>query len=266
MRVFAIADLHLALGTPGKSMDRFGPAWFDHAERVARDWRSKVTEQDLVLLPGDFSWATKAKDVQPDLDYLNALPGTKVLCRGNHDYWWNSLKKVRDALAPQANAVQGDAVTVGSTAIAGTRLWDVPGLRFGSFIDWTPQPDSELQGDSASGPTEEEMAQNEKIYRRELGRLDRALADLDRVDPDRTLHRVVLVHYPPVSADLEPNDLTERFRRAGVHDVIFGHLHAIKREFQGNLFGSLDDVRYHLVSCDYVDAQLISVPPPESMA
>lgn len=258
-RLFAIGDLHLALGTPNKSMERFGPAWHDHASRVAADWSARVDPDDIVLVPGDISWALKLPSAEPDLDYLRRLPGHKVLCRGNHDYWWSSTGKVRRALGDEADAVQGDAIALGPYAIGGTRLWDVPGLRFGHLIDWRPTED----GDDSlrTERTDEEIAHDEKIYRRELGRLDRALADLDRVDPDRRLHRIAMVHYPPISAELDPAPLADRFARAGVKDVVFGHLHAIADAHRGTLFGERDGIRYHLTSCDYLGCELLDLTP-----
>ena len=94
MSIFVIADLHLSFGV-NKPMDIFGSNWERHEEKIANSWREKVKEDDLVLLPGDFSWAMRLEDTQKDFEYLNNLPGKKLLLKGNHDYWWTTLNKMR---------------------------------------------------------------------------------------------------------------------------------------------------------------------------
>ena len=94
MSIFVIADLHLSFGV-NKPMDIFGSNWERHEEKIAKSWKGKVKEEDLVLLPGDFSWAMKLEDTQKDFEYLNSLPGKKLLLKGNHDYWWTTLNKMR---------------------------------------------------------------------------------------------------------------------------------------------------------------------------
>ena len=97
MSIFVIADLHLSFET-NKPMNVFGENWEDHEKKIENNWRNKVNEKDLVILPGDFSWAMKLEDTFKDFQYLNNLPGKKLLLKGNHDYWWNTLTKMRDYL------------------------------------------------------------------------------------------------------------------------------------------------------------------------
>ena len=94
MSIFVIADLHLSFGV-NKPMDIFGSNWEKHEEKIANSWKEKVKENDLVILPGDFSWAMRLEDTQKDFEYLNNLPGKKILLKGNHDYWWTTLNKMR---------------------------------------------------------------------------------------------------------------------------------------------------------------------------
>jgi len=94
MAVWAIADLHLALGIPEKKMDAFGEPWIDYTDKIAQNWNQLIDKDDLVLIPGDISWAMRTEDAKIDLDWIHALPGTKVMLRGNHDHWWSSLSKV----------------------------------------------------------------------------------------------------------------------------------------------------------------------------
>ena len=121
MKIFAIADLHLP--AQKKPMDIFGAHWERHFERIAQDWRARVAVEDVVLLPGDLSWAMTLGEAREDLDAIGALPGRKLLLRGNHDYWWSSISRVRDALAPGMFAIQNDAVFLGGALFAGSRGW-----------------------------------------------------------------------------------------------------------------------------------------------
>ena len=95
MDIYAISDLHLQ-GGADKPMNVFGPQWEGHFDRIRRDWRDKVSEDDVVLLPGDISWAMQTEDAMEDLRSIGELPGRKILLRGNHDYWWCGISRLRD--------------------------------------------------------------------------------------------------------------------------------------------------------------------------
>ena len=97
MSIFVIADLHLSLRVP-KPMDIFGDNWSGHEEKIKKDWLEKVKENDLVILPGDFSWETYLENTKLDFGYLNSLPGKKLMLKGNHDYWWTTLTNMRKFL------------------------------------------------------------------------------------------------------------------------------------------------------------------------
>lgn len=126
MKLFAIGDLHLSHSS-NKPMSVFGPNWDNHAERIAAAWRERVSDEDAVLIPGDISWAMQLDEARPDIEYIAALPGKKVIMRGNHDYWWGSISKVRDMLPCCMYALQNDTVELGSVTIAGSRGWICPG-------------------------------------------------------------------------------------------------------------------------------------------
>ena len=111
MKIFAIADLHLS-NDESKPMDIFGAQWENHFARIREDWLSKVSEEDIVLLPGDLSWEMKLEAAVSDIRRVAALPGRKVLIRGNHDYWWSSIGRVRENLPAGMYAIQNDAVTI----------------------------------------------------------------------------------------------------------------------------------------------------------
>ena len=107
MAVFAIAYLHLS-HVDEKSMDIFGRHWKGHWDKIQEAWRSRIGAEDLVLIPGDISWAMHMPEAQPDLDAIGRMPGQKLILRGNHDYWWSSLTQVRSALPEGMYALQND--------------------------------------------------------------------------------------------------------------------------------------------------------------
>lgn len=255
MRVFALSDPHLALGTPGKSMDRFGPQWVGHSQRMAAAWDATVGADDLVLVPGDISWARDLAGAAPDLAWLAERPGTKLLGKGNHENWWpDSRRKLEAALPPGVLALSAEGLRLGDVAVCGTRLWDVPGVSYHDLILWQGEPIS-------AEMTDADAAASLKVYERELGRLDRALAALD----DRAPLRIAMLHYPPIGprragdggdaggGELPGNELTERFERARVQEVVFGHLHALDPARRDRVGGRRNGVGYHLAAVDFID-------------
>ena len=147
-RIFAIADLHLP-GEKDKSMDIFGPHWEGHFEKIKADWALKVDDEDIVLIPGDISWAMTLEGALEDLFSIGELPGYKVLLRGNHDYWWSSISKLRSVLPDKMYAVQNDALLIGDYVICGSRGWAI------------------TEGETAEA--------DKKIYERELMRMEMSL-------------------------------------------------------------------------------------------
>lgn len=256
MKVFALSDPHLSFGTPDKKMDRFGPQWVGHAQKIERAWREVVGSGDLVIVPGDISWAMHLDGARPDLDFLARLPGTKVLGKGNHDYWWSAITKVRAALPAGTHALQGDAVRVGDVVVGGTRLWDIPGATFRDWIEWRSD-EGEVAGDAGRAmispePSADEAAETERIWERELGRLARALAEVGRLAGGDAL-RIAAVHYPPCVPELDETAATRAFEAASIRHVVFGHLHSVRRDRERVPFGERGGVHYHLASCDWID-------------
>ena len=125
MKVFAISDLHLSVNNP-KPMDIFGPVWEGYLDKIFGQWKEKVGDDDVVLLPGDFSWAMKLEDAVSDFEMLSKLPGKKIIIRGNHDFWWKSISAVRSVLPANFYAIQNDAIKFGKWIFCGTRGWDIP--------------------------------------------------------------------------------------------------------------------------------------------
>lgn len=245
MRIWAIADLHLAFGVPAKTMEIFGPQWADYAGKIEREWRTVVQPGDLVLIAGDISWAMTPELARIDLEWIDRLPGEKVLIRGNHDYWWSSLAKVHQILPPSLHVIQNTAFDYQGISIAGARLWDSDEYAFNAYIDFVEK--GEEKG--------EDKRENQKIFKRELERLELSLKALRK---DASL-RIAMTHYPPIGADLDPSIVSALLEKYGVEICVFGHLHNVKKEAQ--MFGKKNGVSYYLTSCDYLDFKPLAIHP-----
>jgi len=221
LRFFGLSDLHLSL-SGSKPMEVFGPHWNRHWERVAENWLGTVQPQDVVLLPGDHSWAMRLDEARPDLEWLAALPGHKVLVRGNHDYWWQSIGRIRKTW-PAMTFLQNDADRFDGVGVCGTRGWMLPG---------------------SEGLSE---AQDEKIYLREAERLRLALKAM----PTDVRTRIAMIHFPPLLPHHRDTEFTRLLTSAGVDLCVYGHIHRTpgSHPFQGLHQG----VRYQLLSCDFLD-------------
>jgi hypothetical protein len=250
MRIWAIGDLHLSFGVKNKSMDIFGPAWENHAEQIASHWKSLIAPDDLVLIPGDISWAMQIEDAVADLKWIDALPGTKVMIKGNHDYWWGSLKKIAEVLPPSIHLIQNNAFHWKDVAIGGARLWDTPEYSFGEFIEFRENPNK------AKAVAVEELVQEElsqKLFDRELERLKLSLKEMRA----GAKLRIAMTHYPPIGADMKPSRAAQILEQNGVHVCVFGHLHSIKAGV--SLFSERNGVRYILTSSDYLRFQPVPI-------
>ena len=218
MRIYAIADLHLSL-TSEKPMDVFGEAWHGHAEKIEQNWREIVREDDLVLIPGDISWAMQLSAALPDLSFIGRFPGKKILLKGNHDYWWSAIGRVRASLPDGMRALQNDAFVENGVGICGSRGWNCPDCSSFSKDD-------------------------EKIYLRELDRLSLSLKAL----PKEVETKIAMMHFPPFCEKERKSRFTELLEENGVKIVVYGHLHgeANKYAFEGERNGIL----YHCVAAD----------------
>lgn len=231
MSLFAIGDLHLP-GGDEKPMDIFGSHWDGHFQRISEDWRSRVRDEDTVLIPGDISWAMQLRDALPDLEVINSLPGSKIILKGNHDYWWNTLSQVKSALPKGMTAIQHSAVDAGEAVVCGTRGWTLP---------------------TADTPL---SAEDQRIFNREVLRLEMALQAAMKIRGDKPL--VVMMHYPPLY-DLERDtEFTRLLQRYPVTTVVYGHLHGAGIRVGFN--GVWEGINYRLISCDSLGFRLAEVP------
>lgn len=241
MSIFALADLHLAHAVPSKDMSVFGKDWLDYMPRIEQNWKKNVSADDLVLLPGDISWAMRPEEAKIDLEWIDNLPGTKVLIRGNHDYWWTSLSQVKKVLPPSLHVIQNNAFQWNNVSIGGAKLFDSNEYQFSEIINYVENP-------LAKKPKETTSPQEvEKIFERELLRLESSLRDLD---PKADL-RIVMSHYPPIGADLAASRASTLMKKYKVDVCVFGHLHSVKK---GNLvFGRSQDIDFYLTAADFLE-------------
>lgn len=221
--VWAISDLHLPARQ--KPMDIFGPHWANHFERIREDWIANVRQEDIVLLPGDLSWAMYLEEALEDLQRIAELPGRKLLLRGNHDYWWSAIGRVRRSLPENAFALQNDSLLLDGLLFAGSRGWTIP---------------AEPEGESDDA----------RIYRRERQRLEMSLKSARAKSESAPL--IVMMHYPPLSET--QTGFSDIIRQYGAQDVVYGHLHGAG--LAGAISGEIDGVRYHQVSCDGLNFHL----------
>ena len=230
MKLFALGDPHLSFDKEGneyKPMGIFGDGWQNHGEKIRTHWCSVVSEEDVVLMPGDISWAMTLEEFAPDLAFLSELPGRKIIVKGNHDLWWDSLSKIRKILPAEFDVLQNNCFVFGDTAVCGTRGWMCPDTL-------------------EDGTTRFSDPHDEKIFQRELGRLK---LSLDSV-PEHVQHKIVMFHYPPVNGKLEKSALVDMMQQYGVEICLYGHLHsyAMHNSLNGEHWG----IDFHLVSADYL--------------
>ncbi len=228
MSIYAIADLHLSFGT-NKPMDIFGDNWENHAEKIKRDWIENVNNEDLVILPGDFSWAMYLKDTYQDFDYLCKLPGKKILLKGNHDYWWSTLKSMRKFLEENnysnIDFLYNNSYEFEDYIICGTRGW-----------------------------MNTENEENVKMLKRERNRLEISLKNgIEKYGSNKKI--LVCMHYPPFNNinDDECNFI-ELMKKYNVEKCIYGHLHGQAHSEAKE--GKIDEIEFKLVSCDYTNFKL----------
>ena len=234
MSIYTIGDVHLSFHK-NKPMSIFGENWEGHEEKIKENWIKNVKEDDLVVLPGDFSWATYLKDTYKDFCYLNELPGKKVLLKGNHDYWWTTVKSMRNFLEENKfkniDFIYNTAYEFEDYIIAGTRGW---------------------------GQNEEE---EKKLLKREILRLELSLKKAEELNENNKKEIIVFFHFPPIANininNNEENEFIQLMKKYNVKRCYYGHLHStsIKEAVEGNYYG----IEFKLVSADSLKFQLLKI-------
>ena len=230
MKLFALADLHLA-GSVDKPMDIFGPRWDRHAERIVKNWTDLVGPQDTVLVGGDISWASSLEEALPDLALIHSLPGEKILLRGNHDYWWTTIRKLEAFCECHAlttlRFLRNDACMVAGFYLCGTRGWLLPS-------------------------DEEFSTRDQKIYKREIVRLELSIRALKRLRKDQGLEpgTVALMHYPPISEKGAGSGLSDLLKEGEIDLCLFGHIHHDVPFYDSR--PTIEGIRYIMVASDQI--------------
>lgn len=234
MAIYAIADLHLSF-LHDKPMDIFGDNWENHAEKIKNNWLNKVNNEDYVILPGDFSWEMYLDDTKMDFQYLNNLPGHKILLKGNHDYWWTTIAKMNNFIKENEfkniDFLYNNSYLVENKIIVGTRGWNI--------LD-----------------TEEDS----KMIKRENARLELSIQDgLKKFGTDKEI--IAFMHYPPINKnDTTGNDETEfvkTLKKYNIQKCYYGHLHGIAHK--DAIEGMVNGIEYKLISADYLNFDLIKI-------
>lgn len=233
MAIYAIGDLHLSFGT-NKPMDIFGYNWDKHDQKIKENWINKVNENDTVLLLGDFSWAMYLEETYEDFKFLSELPGKKIMLKGNHDYWWNTIAKIKAYLNKNKfeniDFIQNNSFLVDNKIICGTRGWVCTN-----------------------------NSENYKILKRENLRLEMSIKDgINKYGNDKEI--VVCMHYPPFYKEKnipEEIDFNKTMKKYNVRQCLYGHLHA--EAHKEAIIGKVSDIEYKLVSSDYLKFDLINI-------
>lgn len=234
MAIYVIADLHLSF-SKNKPMDIFGDNWENHAKKIKDNWINKVKDNDTVILPGDFSWAMYLDDTKEDFEYLNNLPGRKILLKGNHDYWWTTLKKLREFVKDnnfkKIDFLYNNSYLVEDKIIVGTRGWNI------------------LDNENDS-----------KMIKRENARLELSILDgINKYGNNKEI--IAFMHYPPINKNSiinnEKNEFIKTFEKYNIHKCYYGHLHG--KSHNEAIEGIIQNIEYKLISADFLNFNLLEI-------
>ncbi|MEG0912969.1 MAG: metallophosphoesterase [Oscillospiraceae bacterium] len=221
MSLFVIGDLHLSLGVP-KPMDIFA-GWGNYTERLTDNWNAIVKRGDTVVIAGDVSWAMQLSEAVDDFNLIESLPGRKIIIKGNHDYWWMTRKKndlwCAENSFSSISFMLNDSYMYETTALCGTRSW---------FYD-EREPD------------------NDRVFKRELGRLEASLKSAQNTEHDDT---IVFLHYPPIFSSCKVDSIIELLLKYHVSQCYYGHIHG--QSISNAFCGSCENIKFQLISADYL--------------
>lgn len=230
MAIFAISDLHLSFGTD-KPMNVFGQVWENYEDKIKINWKSSVNENDIVILPGDLSWGITLKEAKKDFEFINNLPGKKIILKGNHDYYFSTKTKVEKYFKENGfdtiSVLHNDAIETNECIVAGTRGW---------------------------GKTESsDKALDKKIILREENRLILSLEKAKKIQeksPDKQI--IVAMHFPPFIGNFQ-----KIMKDYNIKKCIYGHLHGYGHFMVKE--GIIDGIEYKMVSCDYTKFNMVKL-------
>lgn len=220
MSLFAIGDTHLSLGC-NKPMDVF-PGWNDYVQRIEKNWRAVVGDNDIVVVAGDISWAMSPDEAAEDFAFLHSLPGHKIILKGNHDYWWQTKKKLDEFLYnhgfDSVSIMFNSAYKADSFAVCGSRGW---------FFD--------------------DLKNNDiKVLNREAGRLQKSIDCAKQLGGEI----IAFLHYPPVTKDQVCDEILDVLKRNSIKRCYYGHLHGAST--LNAVCEEVDGIKFDLISADYL--------------
>lgn len=238
MAIFVLSDLHLSTdAATNKSMEVFGPRWQDYISKIEKNWNAVVAENDTVIIPGDISWATRLEESEADLAFLERLNGRKLLGKGNHDFWWSTVSKMRAFFSAHGfdslDILYNNAYVIEDRIVCGTR-------------GWFPEESRQITVGEVD---------YDKIVKREAGRLKisldaaRALAIREQEENSRDLPIAVFLHFPPVWCDIVMRDMVDILHEYGIERVYFGHIHGAYSYPSSFVF---ENITFTLTSSDFL--------------
>ncbi len=222
MKLYAFSDFHFSGDPPTKPMDIFGENWKNHREKIITAWKETITADDAVIMAGDLSWAMNIETALQDLAAIAALPGRKIIVRGNHDFWWSTVTKMTAMTHGAFEFIHNSAIQVGNVAICGTRGWI---------------------SENSKQFTETDRA----IILREEGRMERSLDLAKQMHADKV---IAVLHYPPFDEGRNPSHMMDIIKEKGADLCIYGHIHGAPNFV--NLPEELEGIPLHLTSADYL--------------
>lgn len=230
MAIFTIADLHLSFNT-NKPMNIFGTNWENYEEKIKKDWQEKVTEKDLVVLPGDFSWAMYLDETEKDFAYINSLPGKKILLKGNHDYWWSTVTSMRKYIKEKnfenIDFLINNSYEFENKIIVGTRGWTLT-----------------------------EDAEDKRLTQREVARLELSIkSGIEQYGTEKEI--IAFMHYPPITKNNLNTEYIKILKKYNIKRCFYGHLHA--SAIQDAIEGNIDGIEFKLVSADGLDFKILKI-------
>lgn len=233
MSLFVISDLHLDVLTNEKSMEVFGDKWKDYTNKIKKNWCAVVNENDTVIIPGDISWALTLEDSLTDLKWINELPGKKILMKGNHDFWWSTVTKMKRFFAENGlttfDILHNNALEVESYILAGSRGW---------FVDKTVQPQKSVTVDY------------DKILNREQIHLRMSLNEAKALKEESGKEILAFFHFPPVWSDFRCEEILNILKEYNVSRAFFGHIHG---SYNHSSFFEHDEIQFKMISADFIN-------------
>ncbi len=216
MSLFAIADTHLSFGT-NKPMDSF-PGWQDYTSRLKNNWNRLVTNDDTVVIAGDISWAMNFEELKADFDFINKLNGNKIIIKGNHDYWWNTMTKMKTFVEENGfnsiTFVHNNCADFNDFSVCGSRGW---------FF-------------------ESEEEQDEKVLKREIMRIKAS------IECASNKNKILFLHYPPITTASRCEEIIELLKEEGISRCYYGHLHGAAAHFAVD--EEIEGIKFKLISAD----------------